>query len=126
MPSAGYYSIEVQITNDTATSFAIQAATTDGENDVWITNEQPHVGSTLSPAETLMVGVSTDDQDGPAGGSVSLTASGADEPVAITFQVPPEEGGVNVVGPTAYSYTTQQVQTSEGTHAMYQVTILGR
>jgi len=33
---------------------------------------------------------------------------------------------VNVVGPTAYSYTTQQVQTSEGTHAMYQVTILGR
>jgi hypothetical protein len=122
--STGYYSIEIQVNNYTYSTFAIQAAYVDGPTNSWITNEQPTVGGNLPQQQSLSMGVSTNDQDGIAGGYLAMTAiDGSQIPITVTFQIPPGRDGVAVTTPSTYAHSVIQQSTGENNHVRYQVTI---
>ena len=114
----GARSLIVNVANESNADFTIQAAETVGQS-VWINGDKPEQGQVLAIYEELLVGVMTDDDDAPVGGSVVLTGLG--EPISLQMMMDPE--GEASVECGAQACRSVQMETGDADHAQFNVTV---
>lgn len=123
MADLGYRSVEVNVTNDTRGNLTVQGPTL-GSGNTWIQGETPTQGAALGQYMSAKWGVSTNDVDGTATGSVQLTGLGS-YPVMVSF-TNDMNGNSNctVAGNDMVKGTATQVATGEQNHSLYNVQLV--
>ena len=122
MADAGYRSIEIFVSNDTAADLSVQSATLGG-SATWISGEEAEQGMMVEEFQTVIWGAMTEDQAGSVSGSVALEGLGR-SPLRIDFSNSSNGQSSVIVTPNdKLEGVVEKIESEEENHSQFRVNL---
>ena len=122
MADAGYRSIEIFLSNDTAADLSVQSATLAG-SATWISGEEAEQDTIVEEFQTVIWGAMTEDQAGSVSGSVELEGLRR-SPLRIDFSNSSNGQSSVIVTPNdKLEGAVEEIESEEKNHSQFRVNL---